>query len=189
MPTAPCGSSPAGWKGGVAELSAALDAFEHAGNFCVSVPTRSGLTKTLLAHEATIRAARGLQAAIAGQTGLTLPVTPVGRPLAGPAISLVLVGRDEASLPAAALGWELPADLGPQGYTLRIGAEGAVVAASDEAGLFYGVQTLIQIAKLIGASSTSATGTLTSAASATVAAEATRSSQRTLRRVITLLAA
>ncbi|MCI0704595.1 MAG: hypothetical protein L0241_26360 [Planctomycetia bacterium] len=47
---------PDGWKGGVTELFAALDTFGRAGKFFVFVPTSSGLTKTLLAHDTTIRA-------------------------------------------------------------------------------------------------------------------------------------
>ena len=48
---------PDGWTGGVAELFAALDSFESAGKFYAFVPSSSGLTKKLLSHDDTIRAA------------------------------------------------------------------------------------------------------------------------------------
>ncbi len=39
---------------------------------------------------------------------------------------------------------------GPEGYILAIGADGVVITAEDEAGLFYGVQTLIQALRAQG---------------------------------------
>src|SRR5262245_48725388 len=48
---------PDGWTGGVAELFAALDAFECAGKFFAFVPTGSALTKALLRDELTVHAA------------------------------------------------------------------------------------------------------------------------------------
>lgn len=41
---------------------------------------------------------------------------------------------------------ELGGDEPPEGYTLDVTAEGVTVTASDPAGLFYGVQTLLQLA-------------------------------------------
>lgn len=35
--------------------------------------------------------------------------------------------------------------LGPEGYTLNVTPEGAVIRATDQAGMFYGVQTLLQL--------------------------------------------
>ena len=46
-----------GWTGNVVELFEALDALEGERKFYAFVPMSSGLTKTLLAHDATIRAA------------------------------------------------------------------------------------------------------------------------------------
>ncbi len=39
---------------------------------------------------------------------------------------------------------------GPEGYTLEIGPDGAAITAEGEAGLFYGVQTLIQALETAG---------------------------------------
>jgi hypothetical protein len=89
--------------------------------------------------EATVQTARGLQNALFTQFGITLPIVPTAHPGSG-AINLVLGENDGAS----------PADLGPEAYTISISGQHATVAANDEAGLFYGVQTLIQIAKSAG---------------------------------------
>jgi hypothetical protein len=43
-----------GWKGGVADLFTALDAFERAGKSFTFVPSGSALTKALLREEPTI---------------------------------------------------------------------------------------------------------------------------------------
>jgi len=115
------------------------------GRFSLDAATR--LQVAAGASEATVAAARNLQAALAEQTGLALHLVPTGSPVAERAISLVLVGRDDAVFPADRFGWESPAEEGEQAYTLRVGDAGAVVAATGEAGLFYGVQTLIQLAK------------------------------------------
>src|SRR6266508_1322187 len=100
--------------------------------------------------DATRHTARGLQQALIELTGLTLEIVPTVAPATQNAISLVLVGRDDASLPPGELGLEWATEPGDQGYTLRVGEESAVVAASTEAGLFYGVQTLIQLGQLAG---------------------------------------
>lgn len=105
------------------------------------------------ASEATRRAARSLQAAMIVQTGLHLPLegAGVGPSAAGgrtiPGVTLVLAGRDDAVFPQDETGWLDPAHLGPQGSTVTVTESGATVAATDEAGLFYGVQTLIQLVK------------------------------------------
>ncbi|HEY7032674.1 MAG TPA: glycoside hydrolase family 20 zincin-like fold domain-containing protein [Thermomicrobiales bacterium] len=81
--------------------------------------------------EHTRHTARGLQTSLADLLGFSPPIVAAE---AGPrdgAISLVLTGDDATG----------------QSYTLEIGERGVVVAASAAAGLFYGVQTLIQIAK------------------------------------------
>jgi hypothetical protein len=108
------------------------------------------------AGDVTGTAARDLQGALRQQLGLPLDLVPTANPAATNAISLVRVGRDEAIFPARTFGWS-PADvpddvtaLGPEGYVLRIGEDGATVAAAGEAGLFYGAQKLIQLAKTAG---------------------------------------
>jgi hypothetical protein len=57
-----------------------------------------------VAGEATLRTARGLQAALAEQIGLTLPIVPTANLAARNAISLVLAGRDDGPFPAVAFG-------------------------------------------------------------------------------------
>src|SRR5215203_3311499 len=102
------------------------------------------------ASDATIRTARGLQQAIHAQTGLLPPieaVSPSGSTTGTAAITLVLIGRDEATFPAEFVGWNDPVPLLAQGSTLVVAEDGAAIAANDEAGLFYGVQTLIQLVK------------------------------------------
>jgi hypothetical protein len=49
--------TPDGWTGGVADLFAALDAFERAGTFFAFIPTGSALTKSIQRYETTLRAA------------------------------------------------------------------------------------------------------------------------------------
>ncbi len=66
--------------------------------------------------------------------GFSPPIVPSDRGPREGAVSLVLTGVEG----------------GNEAYTLRIGEDGVVIAASGEAGLFYGVQTLIQIARLTG---------------------------------------
>lgn len=96
------------------------------------------------ASPSTVQTAQTLQAAIAEQTGPRLDISPVAEPGFAGAISLTLDqpgahGADAAS-PAA----------GPQSYSLRVDDEAVLLSAGDEAGLFYGVQTLIQIGQQCG---------------------------------------
>lgn len=98
----------------------------------------------------TLHSARQIQNSLRNETSLELPVEKTSRPVPGNAITLIRVGRDETAIPAVSFGWITPADQDPQGYTLRVSDAGATVAASDEPGLFYGVQTLIQLQKLCG---------------------------------------
>jgi|SRR5579884_217571 len=102
------------------------------------------------ASEATLHAARSIQSALGELFALSPAVEKSETPAAGNAIALVLAGRDEAAFPAASYGWTSPGDLGAEGYTLTVGPAGVAIAAGDEAGLFYGAQTLIQLAKLTG---------------------------------------
>lgn len=92
------------------------------------------------AGEATVRTARGLQDALAAQFGFQPPVVPTPQPTAN-AITLALTGKDDGGSPAG---------LGPQGYTLRIDEDGVTITATGEPGLFYGAQTVIQVAKSAG---------------------------------------
>jgi hypothetical protein len=114
------------------------------GAFALNAATRIQIGPE--ASQSTVETARGLQRALADLTGLQLDLVPTQAPARGNTISLVIAGRDDAALPAATFGWELPSDLGDQGYTLHVGPEGAVVVSEGERGLFYGVQTLIQLA-------------------------------------------
>lgn len=80
------------------------------------------------ASSATLRTARHLQAALAAQTGLRLPI-----------------GTAAASDRPLRLGIVAGAGTAPQSYRLEVTPASIAVEAADEAGLFYGVQTLIQL--------------------------------------------
>lgn len=97
--------------------------------------------------DATRFAAASLRDAIDELVGVRLPIVPAGNPRRERSITFVLAGRDDAAFARAGLAWAPPAALGAEGYTLHIAPDGAVIAANDEAGLFYGAQTLIQIAR------------------------------------------
>lgn len=118
------------------------------GTFPLSAATRLQIGPA--ASDETLHAARGLQAALADLFALPAAIQKVEAPQPGYAVTLVLVGRDAGAFPADEFGWDDPSQLGAEGYTLQVGPAGAAVAANDEAGLFYGVQTLIQLAKLTG---------------------------------------
>ncbi|MFN8472615.1 MAG: glycoside hydrolase family 20 zincin-like fold domain-containing protein [Anaerolineae bacterium] len=64
-----------------------------------------------------------------------------------PGIVAVFPNADSGNAIRLALG---STGQGPEGYLLEIGAAGAVITAEGEAGLFYGVQTLIQALKTKG---------------------------------------
>ncbi|HEX6291215.1 MAG TPA: glycoside hydrolase family 20 zincin-like fold domain-containing protein [Herpetosiphonaceae bacterium] len=96
----------------------------------------------------TIFAARTLQSAISSMSSLRLPIVKTTSPAnQRSAIRLILQGRDDAE--SQRDGGEQEA-LGPQAYHLVIAADGVVITAADEAGLFYGVQTLIQFVRIHG---------------------------------------
>ena len=65
-------------------------------------------------------------------TGYRLSIISSKQPRKAPgAISLTTVGANAA--------------LGPEGYELEVAPSGVVIRASDQAGMFYGVQTLLQL--------------------------------------------
>ncbi|MDQ3167500.1 MAG: family 20 glycosylhydrolase [Chloroflexota bacterium] len=97
-------------------------------------------------------AATGLVDALRDHLGVELPLRPTEHPVATGAISLILAGRDDAAYPPDHFGWSSDPAQGEQGYQVRVTPDGVTVAASGEPGLFYGVQTLIQIAKASGRS-------------------------------------
>jgi hexosaminidase len=117
---------------------------EESGTFALDAATR-----IVLAPDAaeTLFAAGGLQAAIAQQTGITPPIATDSATETGNSIALVHIGRDAARFPATTWGWTWHDDLGAQGYMLHVTSEQAVIAAASDAGLFYGVQTLIQLVR------------------------------------------
>lgn len=95
------------------------------------------------AGAATLFAARDLQAAIEAISGLRLPIVKAAAAATRHnAIRLILRDRDDSADPAGTLG--------PQAYRLAITEGGATITAADEPGLFYGVQTLIQLARTHG---------------------------------------
>jgi hexosaminidase len=99
------------------------------------------------AGAATIFAARNLQRALEAVSGFTLPMVKTASPASRQnAIRLMLQGRDEQG------SHDRHGALGPQAYRLVISSDGVVITAADEAGLFYGVQTLIQLARTHGRS-------------------------------------
>jgi hexosaminidase len=100
--------------------------------------------------EETRFAAETLQTALEELTGLRLAIVPATTPRRGRAISLMLPARDGVTFASAGIEWEPPVALGAEGYTLGIDELGATIAANDEAGVFYGAQTLIQIARAQG---------------------------------------
>ncbi len=97
------------------------------------------------AGEATVHAANGLRDAVRENLGLPLPVARTGGRREENVISLILSGRDDTAFAGEAFAYDLPADIGEQASFLHVSPTGIVVAAFDEAGLFYGAQTLIQL--------------------------------------------
>ena len=102
-----------------------------------------------LPGRARLHTVNSLFAALDNLFDLDLDVVPTSSSV-DRSISLLLVGQDDLWFPGERLDWKAPVGLGPDGYSLTIGEHGVIVAGSDEAGLFYGVQTLIQIARSEG---------------------------------------
>ncbi len=123
---------------------------EHEGTFLLD----SGMPIQLVpdAGDATVRTAEGLVAGLNQHLGVELPLRPTGSPSSDVAISLILAGRDDYVFPTDIFEWTWTGELGEQGYRLIVSPERVIVVAGAEAGLFYGVQTLIQIAKATGRS-------------------------------------
>jgi hypothetical protein len=92
---------------------------------------------------ATLHSAQALQAAIARHTGLRLEIVP-NMMISGSGVTALVVTRNSSGAPAPGR-LRPPDDLGPQGYRLLVSAEGIAIAGGGDAGLFYGVQTLIQL--------------------------------------------
>ncbi|MCC6792376.1 MAG: hypothetical protein IT336_11860, partial [Thermomicrobiales bacterium] len=97
-----------------------------------------------------VRSAESLRLALAGLFDLDLAIVSSAEPAAEGGITLVIAGRDNAVFHRDRFGWSPPGNLGPQGYTLNVDDHGVTIAANDEPGLYYGVQTLIQIARASG---------------------------------------
>lgn len=98
----------------------------------------------------TRRSAMGLQSALLALFDLDLTIVDGVEPATDGAVTLLLAERDAAAFHRDRFGWTSPAELGPEGYALNIDDHGVTIAANDEPGLFYGVQTLIQIARSSG---------------------------------------
>lgn len=80
------------------------------------------------AAPATLDTARGIQRALLEQSGVQVTIEASSRPTR----SVALV---------------IDSGHGPEGYSLAVGADRIEIAASDDAGLFYGAQTLIQLVR------------------------------------------
>lgn len=114
---------------------------QHDGRFAINDATTIVLGTP--AGDATLFAARQLQAAIAEQCGVTATIVKRSGPEERNTIRLALdppsAGTTAATAPMVA-----------QSYTLRITPDRIEVRAVAEAGLFYGVQTLIQLLRVQG---------------------------------------
>ncbi|MBX6755315.1 MAG: beta-N-acetylhexosaminidase, partial [Thermorudis peleae] len=107
-----------------------------------TLTAHTAIVLSAAASEETFFAARWLQAAVREVTGLTLTIRRTLSLDEAGAIVLAVAGRDEAAGTLATL----PAE----GYSLRITADRVTVTGADEAGLFYGVQTLCQLIQTQG---------------------------------------
>lgn len=100
----------------------------------------------------TIRTAESLVSGLHSHLGVELPLRPTAEPDEQATVSLLLIERDTSVFASRRFGNVSSEEVGDQAYRLTISPERVVVAASSESGLFYGVQTLIQIAKATGRS-------------------------------------
>jgi hypothetical protein len=92
-------------------------------------------------------AASLLQKAMGEALGKTIPIAPLMNDLAG--LHELVLGRGARfALPASPP--EVEAGKEEEGYGLRVDAHGVRITARSEAGLFYGVQTLIQLIEQAG---------------------------------------
>ena len=78
-------------------------------------------------------AAEALAAALRPATGCALPLKPAGGWFANASSDITFAAPEKGAV------------IGPEGYALRADGKGAVVAAQDAAGFFYGAQTLRQL--------------------------------------------
>lgn len=115
-------------------------AFE-AGTFALTADTP--ILVTAAPGAATLQSARKLQAAIEEITGLRPGITATAEPNWTGAISLTID-------PQMAAGQDDSGNPGPQSFILKVNPDFISIAASDEPGLYYGVQALIQIAQQTG---------------------------------------
>lgn len=114
------------------------------GVFRISAQQRIGVPS--LAPKA-VAAARLLQASLRSEFGLELGLRAVKAESEADVCRLVIVDLGgEQSVGR----WAEPTGLAAGGYSITIQPRGVEVSANDEAGLFYGVQTLIQITRSCG---------------------------------------
>ena len=99
-----------------------------------------GLWQPVGASEADVRSARLLAGTLRAATGVVPRLRPTTRYVNH---HVLFVGADD--------GFDVPLDFippHPEGYGLRIERGGILLAGADAAGLFYAVQTLVQILRL-----------------------------------------
>ncbi|MGH3366614.1 MAG: family 20 glycosylhydrolase [Nocardioidaceae bacterium] len=133
--TSPAASAEVGPGSGAAAQAAAVNAApavvpalrEWSGG--VGVLALGVGSRVVVDGRALVDEARSFSADVAGVTGLSLPVVSGSTPGAGD-VFLSLRGADQG--------------LGREGYGLEV-ADAAVVRGNDDAGVFYGTQTLLQI--------------------------------------------
>ena len=116
----------------------------RSGSFALGAATM--LSVAVDASDAKIFAARQLQQAIHNACGFTVPLRK-GTVSQQDGLQ-VMLANDSEHVPVPITPDDVP--LQPQGYHLSITPEGVDIAATDEAGVFYGVQTLIQLVRTHG---------------------------------------